>query len=215
MNNAKTGELIAAMRKKKNMTQQNIADELHVTSKAVSKWERGLSFPSVDVLERLACILGVSITDILAGEIVETQSIAQKAEEVSIQALKKEKRARRKSVAASVACILLLLAILLYAWGPSIFQRGNPLPYLAAGLRISEARPFVEVRERSGIYISKRGSCPELLEFIKESRDVEFVEQAGSGYLFTNGVDSLVISSEVYWGWFTVWSVPQTTLEAR
>ena len=37
----------------------------------------------------------------------------------------------------------------------------------------------------------------------------EFVEQAGSGYLFTDGVSNYVISSEVYWGKFKVWILPK------
>lgn len=215
MNNAKTGELISTIRKQKNMTQQDIATKLHVTSKAVSKWERGLSFPSVDILEKLAEVLGLSVMDILAGEVISPQNIAVKADEMSIQVLQKEKKTRRNFLIAIVASVLLLITIVLYGWGSVIFQRGNPLPYLVASISISEQTPFIEVEKNSGIYIAKRGECPELVEYVEKNWDVEFIEQAGSGFIFTNGVDTLVVSSEIYWGKFTIWKIPQQTLQAK
>ena len=53
MNNEKTGALIAELRKEKGLTQEQLGEQVFVSGKAVSKWERGLSFPSVDVLEKL------------------------------------------------------------------------------------------------------------------------------------------------------------------
>ena len=215
MDNIKTGELISTIRKQKNMTQKDIADKLNITSKAVSKWERGLSFPSVDILEKLAEVLGISVIDILSGEIVESQNIVLKADDVSIQVLKKEKKARRNFFVAITLTTLLLIVIILRSLSPIIFQCGNPIPYLIASMSISEQTPFVEVEKHNGIYISKRGECPELFEYVKEKWNVNFVEQAGSGFIFTNGVDTLVVTSEIYWGKFTVWKIPQHTLQSQ
>ena len=50
MDNTKTGMLIAERRRALGLTQDELAGKLHVTGKAVSKWERGLSFPGVDLL---------------------------------------------------------------------------------------------------------------------------------------------------------------------
>ncbi|MBP3485454.1 MAG: helix-turn-helix transcriptional regulator, partial [Oscillospiraceae bacterium] len=47
MNREKTGTLIGAARKEKNMTQKELAAVLHVSDRAVSKWERGAGFPDV------------------------------------------------------------------------------------------------------------------------------------------------------------------------
>lgn len=102
---------------------------------------------------------------------------------------------------------VILLAVFVIK-SDAIFQRGNPLPYLISAIQISDAEPFVEVGEGEGIYISKRGECPELLEYVQDTKGVEFVEQAGSGYLFTDGNENLTVSSEIYWGRYTVWSVP-------
>ena len=68
MDKEKTGQLITELRKEKGLTQKQLADALNVTDKAVSKWERGLSFPDISMLEPIAELLGVSIMEILAGE---------------------------------------------------------------------------------------------------------------------------------------------------
>ncbi|MDO4876503.1 MAG: helix-turn-helix transcriptional regulator, partial [Oscillospiraceae bacterium] len=64
----KTGQLITELRKEKGLTQKQLAEALNVTDKAVSKWERGLSFPDISMLEPISELLGVSIMEILAGE---------------------------------------------------------------------------------------------------------------------------------------------------
>lgn len=68
MDAIKTGSLIAQARREKNMTQKELSELLHVTDRAVSKWERGLSFPDVSLLEPLAGALGLTLTELLDGE---------------------------------------------------------------------------------------------------------------------------------------------------
>lgn len=65
MNKQIFGTYIAENRKQLGMTQAQLADRLHVTDKAVSKWERGLSYPDVTLLEPLAEALSVSIDALL------------------------------------------------------------------------------------------------------------------------------------------------------
>ena len=67
MDNLKTGAFIKSCRKEKKMTQKELADRLHVTDRAVSKWERGLSAPDIALLEPLASVLGVTIVELLSG----------------------------------------------------------------------------------------------------------------------------------------------------
>ena len=57
--------MIAELRREKNMTQAELADRMGVTDKAVSKWERDLSYPDTASLPRLAEILGVSIDELM------------------------------------------------------------------------------------------------------------------------------------------------------
>ena len=60
------GKYIAENRKQLGMTQVQLAEKLHVTDKAVSKWERGLSYPDVTLLTPLAEELSVSIGELLS-----------------------------------------------------------------------------------------------------------------------------------------------------
>ena len=68
MDTEKMGALIARMRKEKGLTQKELALQLHVTDRAVSKWERGICCPDISLLEDLANILGISISSLLNGE---------------------------------------------------------------------------------------------------------------------------------------------------
>ena len=68
MDKEKTGALISAARKEKNMTQKELAKVLHVSDRAVSKWERGAGFPDVSLLEPLADALDLQVLDLLRGE---------------------------------------------------------------------------------------------------------------------------------------------------
>ena len=66
MNAETVGTLISKLRKEKGMTQQELADKLQITDKAVSKWERGLACPDISVLPQVAEILGVNVDDLLS-----------------------------------------------------------------------------------------------------------------------------------------------------
>ena len=65
----KVGKLIAKLRKEKNMTQEELADKFGITGKSVSKWERGINAPDIGTLEPLSLELGISINELLSGEI--------------------------------------------------------------------------------------------------------------------------------------------------
>ena len=59
---------ISSRRREKGLTQRQLAERLHVSDKAVSKWERALSLPDIALLEPLADALGVTVTELLRGE---------------------------------------------------------------------------------------------------------------------------------------------------
>lgn len=68
MNENRIGQFIAELRKEKKITQKDLATQLHITDKAVSKWERGLSCPDIVLLTSIADILGVTTSELLNGE---------------------------------------------------------------------------------------------------------------------------------------------------
>lgn len=70
MNRYVTGAVIRKLREVKKMTQQELADILHVSAKAVSKWETGKGYPDISLVEPLAGALGVSTIELLSGNAV-------------------------------------------------------------------------------------------------------------------------------------------------
>jgi len=68
MNCETVGQNIAKLRKQHNLTQQDLAERLDVTDKAISRWENGVGYPDVTIFPRLAEIFGVSVDYLMAGE---------------------------------------------------------------------------------------------------------------------------------------------------
>lgn len=69
MDCTKIGKLIYTLRKEQKLTQQQLANYLNVSDKAISKWERGLGCPDVSLLPELSKILGVNLEELLSGEL--------------------------------------------------------------------------------------------------------------------------------------------------
>jgi len=65
----KVGTLILQLRKEKGMTQKQLADQMNISDKTISKWERGLGCPDVSLLSELSAILGVHIDKLLEGDL--------------------------------------------------------------------------------------------------------------------------------------------------
>lgn len=118
------GSFVAGLRKEKGLTQKELALRVHVTDKAVSKWERGLSIPDVALLVPLAEVLGVSVTELLECRRVDLGGLSpQQIEElvqraVSLADTEPERRLHRQNLrlwvlglalaAAEVLCLLVL-----------------------------------------------------------------------------------------------------------
>ena len=62
------GMMVSSLRKEKGMTQLELADKMGVTDKAVSKWERDLSYPDINSISKLAEILGVSVDELMQNK---------------------------------------------------------------------------------------------------------------------------------------------------
>ena len=69
MNQDKIGKLIAKLRKEKGLTQQELGEKVNVGSRAVSKWERGLTLPDITIINELSGILGITSDELLKGEL--------------------------------------------------------------------------------------------------------------------------------------------------
>lgn len=97
MNENRIGQFIAELRKEKNMTQKDLAGQLHITDKAVSKWERGLSCPDISLLSPLADLLGVTVSELLNAE--KNESPSQDVLESVDHALVYAEKSSKKSIA--------------------------------------------------------------------------------------------------------------------
>ena len=109
MDAQKTGALIAQARREKGMTQKELSQILHVSAQAVSKWERGLNFPDVALLEPLGDCLGLTVSELLAGQRGEEpkeELLRDSLKLVLAQVGKRLRRWRR----AFLACVALLAA---------------------------------------------------------------------------------------------------------
>ena len=114
MDNLQTGAFIWELRKEQGMTQKELADRLHITDRAVSKWERGLCAPDLSTLEPLAELLGVTVTELLAGRRMaeephkeEIEANVRNALRYSGDELRQAARALRKKYRIVWGCVLI------------------------------------------------------------------------------------------------------------
>ena len=93
------------------MTQEELAQKLFVTNKAVSKWEKGQSFPDISMFEPLAEALGVSVAELFAGEKEEKEVSVKAVLELSKSVVKKEKKKLKTAVGIFISVVFALLIV--------------------------------------------------------------------------------------------------------
>lgn len=110
MNKERLGNFIGGERRSLGLTQKDLAARLHVTDKAVSKWERGLSYPDVTLLEPLAAALDLTVEELMA-----CRRQAAKGAEETMQSLldisRDSVRQERRRSWQRLAAVLVLLAV--------------------------------------------------------------------------------------------------------
>lgn len=106
------GERIAAARKEMGMTQKTLAEMLHVTDKAISKWERGAGCPDIAMLPTLADSLHVSIAALLTGEDTGADSACEASVRAALASMRamQEKEGRQRRT--RMLCIVLAMSLL-------------------------------------------------------------------------------------------------------
>lgn len=108
MNQEKIGVFIADMRKKQGMSQKQLADEVGVTDKSVSKWETGKSLPEISKMESLCEVLHININELLSGERLPEAAYSKKAEENMLSLIhESETKANQTNIVGVIAMLVL------------------------------------------------------------------------------------------------------------
>ena len=122
LNTQKTGSLIASIRKEQNLTQQDLAAKLGVSSAAISKWERGIGFPDVSLIEPLARALDITITELFKGERIENTidneyaTLLSDVVKVLTNELQKKKKIMNWVIAIIVAALYIVISVISQKW---------------------------------------------------------------------------------------------------
>lgn len=117
MDMQKTGKFLAELRKSKNLTQEQLGEQLGVTNKTVSRWENGDYLPPVEMLQLLATLFGVGIEEILSGERLD----ASVGQDVPPPAVLHGGAAKRRKIfhlilAVTVAILYLTVSLITKQW---------------------------------------------------------------------------------------------------
>lgn len=107
MNQIKIGKFIKKRRMSKELTQQDLADKLHITDRAVSKWETGKCLPDASLMIELCNILSISVNELLNGEMLSNKDYSSKYDDLLIE-LKKEEENKNKKLIFSMWSMLLI-----------------------------------------------------------------------------------------------------------
>lgn len=111
MDTQETGRLIARRRKALGLSQAEVAQRLHVTDKAVSKWETGRGMPGIDNLAPLAEALGLSVVELLDGAELTAEELPKTAGEQLVKTLRAGKRMAWRGALAAVLAVALVAGI--------------------------------------------------------------------------------------------------------
>lgn len=146
----KIGKYIASKRKALGLTQAQLAEKLGMSSKSVSKWERGICLPDVSVYLELCRILGITLNEFIAGEDLKQEEMVQKSEENLIQVAEEGNtgKKRLKRIIAALLCAALLalcaLSAVLLALRRVPVNYIEPLPKDSAEMNIARVLSGVD-----------------------------------------------------------------------
>lgn len=113
MDSNKMGAFIAQVRKERGLTQLELAQKINVTDKAVSKWERGVGFPDIKIIEALAKALGVSVSELMNGERMENAVRDSESDNISNDDILTENKKYAGKIVNFRTYIIVLAAVVL------------------------------------------------------------------------------------------------------
>lgn len=134
MDQQKIGRFIAEMRKKQGYTQKEIAEQLGISDKAVSKWETGRSMPDNSIMLPLCELLNINVNELLSGESLSVTEYSRKAEENMMNLMKdsdeRKRHARRTRISMVIWVVTLMLLMMVMISNVETSDLANLLYYI-------------------------------------------------------------------------------------
>ncbi len=172
MDQIKIGKFIKECRNKNNLTQNELAEKLGITDRAVSKWENGRAMPDSSLMLDLCKELKITVNDLLSGEVVSMNNYNENSEKIILEMVKeKEKNDKlllRCEILMGVVCIIIMLALTVIAsyvpmeeWLRVLLILIGLVPLLIATpfmLKIEQIAGYYECKECGHKYVPKYSS---------------------------------------------------------
>lgn len=172
MDQIKIGCFIAECRKKKGLTQMALAEKLNITDRAVSKWENGKAMPDSSIMLDLCRELGISVNDLLSGEIVTMENYNKEMENKLVEMVKEKEETDRRLlklewVIGILSCIILFVPIFIAAYLPMedwqriilVFSGFIPgIVGLCCAMRIEQIAGYYECKHCGHKYVPTQGA---------------------------------------------------------
>ena len=131
MDQIKIGKFITECRKKKSLTQAQLAENLNITDRAISKWETGKAMPDSDIMLDLCAILEISVNELLCGEKIDIEQKNEQLNELIFQMAKNEERYHKRlrysaylilaTSLIALVCLITLISLLIPECGFQYF----------------------------------------------------------------------------------------------
>lgn len=129
MNAKDIGNFLCQLRKEKELKQRELAEALHVSDKAISRWETGTGIPDVGSLQSLSEFFEVSINEILAGRRIKEDEVQMEADKNLTELVNEQAGTKKKLYIAVGTAILAISAFLLMAVLTFLPMQGSRLTF--------------------------------------------------------------------------------------
>ena len=189
MEQEKIGKFILKLRKEKNMTQQELADKIGVTDRAISKWENGRGMPDFSLIKPLCKELGITVNDLISGEKIEEENYQEKLEENILNTIDYTNKKIKKNknvfkIIIGTIIILILLLITIFLIDVRMMNQNKPVLFSTWGFKYMPAIDLKEEEIKLSIkkYLVEKGESE--IKNIKTfvSMKVYLIEEKNKSY---------------------------------
>ena len=157
MDQIKIGKFIAQRRKDANYTQMQLAEQLGITDRAISKWETGKALPDSSIMLTLCDLLGITVNDLLSGEVVTMEHYDKNLENNLLEMVKQKEEADRRLLKAEIVmgivAALPLIAAAIVAFVVPMEEWKGGLMVLLSIIPLLIITPFaLKIEQKTGYY---------------------------------------------------------------